>query len=431
MKSPRVSARVGLCAALLMGGSAAPAADHFGDIVVTPESMISGDTHHGYRELRVLLENESAKESHQVTLIYPDRSYEMGNCLSRLSRTVSLGPGARVLAPLWEPPLPCTGDGNLRVEIDGETAGRVAYPDAARHFSRSGARYYGGGGGDPATVLVSRTLNYDQVVRAFKSQSDPDAFSAMMATGPPDTGGRRGRWPKTWCPDDTAPGPAWLELNYDPPLPADKLRIYDSMGAWSGGEMILQSAAGTNLARFPLSSTGGRSPRGMSPREFSFALTSEPVKTVRLEFGSTYAGGIAIDAVELSGPSGSAWASGARASSEQSPSSRPMPGMETVDLLKAELPGTEWSANWLSYTPYDLVVLDGSDAAALPPVVMSALWQYAECGGNLLFLGGGQVPEPWAPARRHPSRAAATTESAWGSVSFTTPGRRRICPRRA
>src|SRR5262245_47952398 len=105
---------------LLASVSGVSGAERFGDVIVSPQSVVSGETYHGYREFRVTLDNQSLKETHEVTLTIPDRAYGAGNSVSRISRTVSLAPMSRVVVPLWQPPIPMDGDGRLRVEIDGE-----------------------------------------------------------------------------------------------------------------------------------------------------------------------------------------------------------------------------------------------------------------------------------------------------------------------
>lgn len=397
MNRPSLLLVFSLAALLLAFSPAASGVERFDDITVAPQSTVSGETQHGYRELRVRLENASPSQTHRVTVIYPDRPYTLGNSISRLSRTVSLGPASRANVPLWLPPLPANGNGSLRILVDDETVGSVPLPEVPRHMSRSGGRY--GGSASPATILVSRSLNYDELNRELNSARSGADFSAEKATGAPDSSGRHGRVPTAWMPDSSRPGPYWLELDYDKPMPATGLRIYETLSSPSGGEITLTGVSGTNLLTLPLSGPTGRR-RSAAVREFSFSETTEPVKTVRLTFGrSAYAGAISIDAVELEGPSGrSLWASSARASSEISPMSvgyGGRPGAEPSQLLRAELGVTDWSEHWLSYTPYDAVVLSASDLQSMPPAVQSALWRYAECGGNLLLFGGGDVPQSW------------------------------------
>lgn len=401
----RGSARGLLTVSLLFACAlVSPGAERFDDISVSPQSLASGETYHGYRELRVLLENRSEKDAHRVTLIYPDKSYGFGNSISRISRTVVLGPASRSAVPLWQPPLPASGNNSMRVLVDDREVGSVGVPDPPRHLNRYGPQYGSGGQFLASSLLISRSLNYDEVARTLQSMQP--GFGADHAVGPPDAAGRRGPSPAAWRPDASQSGPHWIELDYDQPRRADHVRIYETMGMPPMGEVILKGASGTNLARLPMTSAVSRGGAGSGRREFTFPLTPEPVKTVRIEFGQGYFGSaIAIDAVELEGSGSSVWASSARASSEARANSPMygggMTGADTRELLRAELPATEWSEYWLSYTPFDAVVLNHGDLAAMPPPVSSALWRYVESGGNLVLLGGGEVLEPWRSQPRN------------------------------
>lgn len=388
-------------AALLFGALSAFAANDFGDVSVTPISVADGDTHHGYREFRVLVENHSSKSSHEVTLVIPDKAYNYGNSISRLSRTVTVGPLARAMVPLWQPPLPVGGNGMMRVVVDGENDGAVNMPNASRHGTAGFARGYGypyGGGGPmaPTAVLVSRSLNFDEMNHAFNATASAGNNSAKMATGPPNASGRRGVVPTAWMPDPGNPNPQWIELDYSNPKPANRVRIFTTLPLPPGTELVLRSASGTNLYTTNIMTTA---PRGRAMTEqVDFPQTKEDVKTVRLEFRTGFNGSISIDAVELAGPSGTAWAADARASSEATGvyGGPPMgAGGQRRGLLRSELPMSEWSDSWLSYTPYDGVALSAADVKALSPAALNALWGYLECGGNLFIFGANSVPEPW------------------------------------
>jgi hypothetical protein len=395
---------------LLASIPGAAAADRFGDIVVSPQSLVSGETFHGYRELRVTLENQSLKDTHDVTLTLPDRAFNSGNSVSRISRTVSLAPLSHVAVSLWQPPMPMEGDGRLRISIDDERPEVVGIPGGGQHMARAGMR----GGPMTAVVLVSRSVNFEEISRAVGANQT--ALSATLATGAPDSGGRRGMINTAWMPDTSSPGPHWLELDYDTPILANALHVYYTIAPPSSGEIVLTGISGTNLARVPLA--GSRAtPRGrVNLSEYSFPATSEPVKTVRLEFGTTFPGSISIDAVELVGPSGAAWASAARASSEASLSvvGGGMPGFETRRMLRSEVPVTEWSEFWLSYSAYDAVALTAADLKTMPPAVVSALWHYAECGGNLLVLGGEDLPETWRHVSETPLEGGRCLDAGFG-----------------
>ena len=369
-------------------------AEEFGDILVAPQAMYSGNTFHGYAEMRVTLENRSASRIHNVTLVFPNRAWNNGNSIDRLSRTVTLTPGARVVVPLLQPPLPVNGDSSIRVEVDNHGEGTVRAPNANNHMSR-----YNRGG--PPVVFISRSLDSEAVERVFNANRG--GFTPAMATGAPDTAGG-GRQLKTWMPDGRQYGKTnWLELDYATPLAADKISIYQTMSFPTDGEILLTGVSGTNLIRVPMSA-GRFVPGAAQSTEFSFALTGEPVKTVRLNFGKTPPYNIAIDAVEISGPSGSAWASDARASSDNSAQSssygRRGSEDESTESLRAELPITAWSENWLAYTPFDAVVLDAADFNSMPSAVLAAIGDYLQAGGNMFVFGQGDLPPTWLSARK-------------------------------
>src|ERR1035437_2146480 len=56
----------------------ARAAEEFGDISVSAAAMFTGNTFHGYGEMRVTLENHSHSKAHVVTLAFPNNAYNNG-----------------------------------------------------------------------------------------------------------------------------------------------------------------------------------------------------------------------------------------------------------------------------------------------------------------------------------------------------------------
>src|SRR5262249_41205914 len=72
----------------------------------------------------------------------------------------------------------------------------------------------------------------------------------------------------------------------------------------------------------------------------------------------------------------------------------------------AEFPVTDWSPHWLAYSRYDGIAITGDELRKMPSAVQSALWQYVECGGCLLILGGGHVPDSWKRKRNTDPRPA-------------------------
>jgi hypothetical protein len=390
----------------------ARAADNFGDISVGPAAMYTGKTSHGYAESLVTLENHSRVRTHNVTLVFPDKTWNSGNSISRLSRSVTLAPGARETVSLLQPPLPATGDQSIRVEIDDRTEGRVRAPNGSDHCS-----YYTPGNRAP-TVFISRSLDFDAVERVF--HTNHAEFTAAMATGPPDAGSSGGSSEsQTWMPDRRRPGQSnWLELDY-PPQPVDRIRIYCPTAVPRSTEIRFTGVSGTNVASVRMGSATTRATAypGGTVQEFPVPITSEPVKTVRLDFGKAPPYNIAVDAVEISGPSGSAFASAARASSDNSAaaggSARGVAGPDSINTLRAEAPVSEWSAHWLAYSPFDAVVLGAGDLRSMPPAVLAAIGDYLEAGGNVVLTGQADLPASW-----HASAKTALRDGFEHSVGF-------------
>ncbi len=354
--------------------------------------MFSGNTFHGYAEIRVTLENRSPGRSHRVTVVYPDNSYGgYGNNISRISRTVTLAPGTRSVVSLLQPPLPVNG-GSIRVEVDNRREGDIRAPDANRHCS-----YYSAGN-IPATVFISRSLDFDAVSRVFDTGNG--AFTASKAIGPPDSSGT-GYQPNCWMPDSRrySGQTNWLELDYAVPQTVNRIVVWNTQSPSSPGFVELIGTNGTSLAKNSM--TSGRSSFGSSWTtgifDFHHRGTGEnrPVE-FRKELRPT---SISIDAVQVSGPSGSQWASNARASSDNSASAGSyLPGragVGSVAGLRAEAPVSEWSENWLAYTPFDAIALRADDLSSASPATAAALWSYLQAGGNIIVFGGGGLPEMW------------------------------------
>jgi hypothetical protein len=371
-------------------------ADDFGDISLSAQCMYSGNTFHGYAETQVMVQNHSGGQTHQVTLIFPDQSYGNGNFIDRLARTVTLAPGAREIVPLLQPPLPASGSGQIRVEVDGRHEGEIRAPNGNNHcsgYSRSG---------QSATVFISRSLDADAVGRLF--DAGHGAFTAEMAVGAPDSKGS-GYQPNSWMPDTRRGGQTnWLELDYAAPQAVDRITIFAPQSPLStaAGVVELQGASGTNLARISMSAGTSHYSGSGWITEIAFPTATGPVKTVRLNFGRQPPYNISVDAVQISGLSGTQWAADARASSDNNASAGAYaPGSvsaDSVESLRAEMPVSDWSENWLAYTPFDAMVLGAGDLAAASSATANAIQNYLEAGGDLFIFGDGGLPDAWHSA---------------------------------
>jgi hypothetical protein len=400
----------GILSALIALLALSSGAETFDDINVQADAMYSGNTFHGYAEMRVSLENHSATQTHVVTLVYPNTAWgNYGNNISRLSRTVTLAPHTRAVVPLFQPPLPVNGDRVIRVEVDRRHEGEIRAPNGNNHCN------YNSGGNSTATAFISRSLDFDAVGHILNAGHSP--FSAAMATGPPDASSRGGWQPNTWMPDQERYNETnWLELEYKSPQPVQGVSIHSLQTLPSFGYITLTGVSGTNLARIPLSSGHSMSTGSQTVTDFSFPVTGEPVKTVRLNFEKIPSYNLAIDAVAVSGPGGTQWAADARASSDNSASASSYSSGSTANMiesLRAEMPVAEWSENWLAYTPFDMVVLQAGDLATAPPLTLAALWNYVQAGGSMVVFGNSGLPEQWRslPQKR---LTEASTEYAIG-----------------
>lgn len=67
--------------------------------------------------------------------------------------------------------------------------------------------------------------------------------------------------------------------------------------------------------------------------------------------------------------------------------SRYAPAQNSLSLALAELPVSNWSRNWLSYSRYNGVLLTGYEWKTMPPEVKTALLEYVRCGGSLCVVG--------------------------------------------
>lgn len=372
------------------------AAERFGDIAITPQNTFSGITRHGYYEHQILVANESSKRSHEVTLVFPSASVSPpGFYLRAMRRSLTVAPNSSVLFKMWQPPFP-TLDKHYAVYVDGDYEGVVTLGSYNDH----GRNNFGMTHAPPAqSLLTSRQVNSEQV-RSLLSDVAGTAFSATKATGPPDS---QGRPTEAWKPSPRRGTAEWLEVNFDPPFPAQQVIFHESEHHGAVDRIQLLSPDGrvlheTNSFSRPLSSS--------SQCEAVFPLTSEPVARVKLILNPYVRGTVpGIDAVQLAGPDQRAWAANARASSSMA-APAVMAGPRSavyrsaslspqLEIIRSELEPAQWSDHWLSYTPFEVILITPQDYEAMPEPVRGALWGYVRCGGRLAVFGAIPIPSPW------------------------------------
>ena len=101
----------GLIGALFLVSAAAGATQRSGDVGVTATPMVSCETKHGYREYRFTVRNYSTTQPHVVTVFLPHDVDDNGSPLSRISRSVAVGPGAAANVSLLQCSLGIEGNG--------------------------------------------------------------------------------------------------------------------------------------------------------------------------------------------------------------------------------------------------------------------------------------------------------------------------------
>lgn len=68
---------------------------------------------------------------------------------------------------------------------------------------------------------------------------------------------------------------------------------------------------------------------------------------------------------------------------------------DEYNMSRADRPVSEWSANWLAYSRYLMVIVQADELRSAPPSVDAALRDYVAAGGTVVLLGRGDaVPKP-------------------------------------
>ena len=386
----------GICAGLVF---TARSAEQFDGISVSPQVFFQGQTFHGYVEMRFSVENQSPDRTRQVTLATPHTAHGWGNNLRRVERTVTVSPGSKVSVTLWQPPLLLNGDNLVEVFVDGRHRGNIPRGGNNQHMQRNHAAISGG----PRSVLVSRSLNSDDLDKAFRggvtAKGPTGHFTAEQATGAPNVPARAGGMhAQAWSPDSASSGGAeWLEVDFKPARNGLKMLRLHKLGYDYGFKTIeLKDATGATLNTITITTTttgGGGGPM-LGVLEVPLPPVTNAVQTVRVNVNTSSIGNLGVDAVELSDGSASTYATDARASSTWAArmGGSSSSAYQGPTVLRSELEASGWSESWLAFTPFDLVVLSRTDLAAMTAAQQGALWSYVETGGGLAVRGMTELP---------------------------------------
>ncbi len=97
-------------------------------------------------------------------------------------------------------------------------------------------------------------------------------------------------------------------------------------------------------------------------------------------------------------------------------------GSLAFSFAVAETSVAEWSANWLSYSRYDAILLTGDELRDSPPPVRAALWRMVEAGGALFVLGAGEPPPEWR-FRKRAVGGLTVCDAGFGQCVFANPSK--------
>ncbi len=172
--------------------------------------------------------------------------------------------------------------------------------------------------GDSVVELVDWWLGFESNadVRAAlgasrSSASETPRWHALQACGPPDADAGRDD-ARAWAPRGPQCGVQWLELVYDSPLRASGVRIHEVCTAGGVREVVARDEAGVEHVLW-----SGIDPLS-KPDVLALDFEPTPYRVQRLRIvidTERSAGWKEIDAVQLVGPDGAAWAASAQASS--------------------------------------------------------------------------------------------------------------------
>jgi len=160
------------------------ASQRFGDITIGVESTPAGSSTFGYAEYRIIITNDSLKNSHQVTVFAPQHSYHYsyGDHIYRIKRSVIAGPSSTTRVSILQPPL--TMDGReLGVIIDDEPRVSTIHLDTSKHCARHYYGHYGSSAVGSYSILLSRSVDFDDFRNGYENAFPGKASSTPFYSG--------------------------------------------------------------------------------------------------------------------------------------------------------------------------------------------------------------------------------------------------------
>lgn len=150
----------------------------------------------------------------------------------------------------------------------------------------------------------------ERLAAALAEQSTVPSYHPLQATGAPDVATLTSDDPKSWAPATIDGGAEWLELVYAPPLRADRVTITQTCSPGAITEVLVEQGGQWRTVW-----SGAASPRECGPFAIDWS-GGGAVSRVRVVLDTKLSPGWnEIDAVELSGADGRAYATAASASS--------------------------------------------------------------------------------------------------------------------
>lgn len=147
---------------------------------------------------------------------------------------------------------------------------------------------------------------------ALARKNEKRGWSAKQAVGPPDVNDPARDDTNAWASASADMGEQWLEVSYTNPIRATTIRIYEVCVPGAVTSVVGVDTKGNKLLLW-----SGVDPTAV-PGVFEITMneTANPLRAVRITLDTNRAPGWSeIDAVEIAGPRGSAYASDAVASS--------------------------------------------------------------------------------------------------------------------